>query len=157
MGSRSVFLNILTSVAREGWVVNATSQLLYPPENAPVPIVHEAGWAPWQVWTRVEKRKSLALTGVQTPNRPVPSKSLYQLRYPGPPINTHKHRDHKTIFSVKLFMFQNRSSHKALPIIGRLKKPSHQASNPTVLVEAIAKTMIKTLQSTQKTGINTIK
>ena len=37
--------------ARWEWVVNATPRLLYPWERAPVPIVQEAGWAPWPVWT----------------------------------------------------------------------------------------------------------
>jgi hypothetical protein len=42
-------------------------QLLYiphPDEGALVPIVEEAGWASGPVWMGVEKRKSLAPTGV---------------------------------------------------------------------------------------------
>ena len=44
-----------------------------------VPIVQEAGWAPGPVWTDAE---NLALTGIQSPDRPACSKSLYQLCYP---------------------------------------------------------------------------
>ena len=41
----------------------------------PVPIVQEAGWAPGPVWTGV---KNLALTGIQCPDRPAHSQSLYR-------------------------------------------------------------------------------
>ena len=44
-----------------------------------VPIVQEAGWAPGPVWTSAE---SLAPTGIQSPDRPARSQSLYRLRYP---------------------------------------------------------------------------
>ena len=33
------------------WVVNVTHRQLYPREREPVPILEEAGWAPWPVWT----------------------------------------------------------------------------------------------------------
>ena len=38
--------------------------LLYFRYGAPVPIVQEAEWAPGRVWTGVEKRKFLGLTGI---------------------------------------------------------------------------------------------
>ena len=47
----------------------------------PVPIVQETRWAPGPVWTRAE---NLAPTGIQSLDCPACSKSLYQLRYPGP-------------------------------------------------------------------------
>ena len=50
---------------------------LYPGKE-PVPIVQEAGWAPGLVWTGAE---NLAPTGIQSPDRPVRSQSLYRLRY----------------------------------------------------------------------------
>jgi hypothetical protein len=54
-----------------GLVVNATAR------------AQEAGWGPGPIWTFVEKRKSLALTEVRTPNHPAISESLYRLLYPG--------------------------------------------------------------------------
>jgi hypothetical protein len=69
--------------ARWGWVVNAMPWPLYPQERDPVPIVQEAGWAPGQVWMGEEY---LAPTSIQSPDHPVCSKLLYQLRYPGPLI-----------------------------------------------------------------------
>jgi hypothetical protein len=45
------FFNLSTS-----WecVVNATSQLLYPWQRNPVPIIEEVGWTPEPVWIDVE-------------------------------------------------------------------------------------------------------
>jgi len=37
------------------------------------------GWAPGPVWTGA---KNLGPTGIQSPDRPVRSQSLYRLRYP---------------------------------------------------------------------------
>jgi len=53
---------------------------------SPVPSMQEAGLAPGPVFTGTKKRKSLCPTGVRTPNRTVRSESLYQPRYPGPPM-----------------------------------------------------------------------
>jgi len=60
-----------------GWkcVVSAMPWPLYSLERDLVPTVQEAGWDPGLVWVGVVKRKSLATTGVLTPNRP--AKSLY--------------------------------------------------------------------------------
>ena len=52
--------------------------LLYPQERDPVPIVQEAGWASWPVWTGTE---NLTLTGVETLPCPDCSKLLYWLHY----------------------------------------------------------------------------
>jgi hypothetical protein len=46
-----------------------------------VPILQEAWWAPWPVWTDAE---NLAPTGIRSPDRSGRSESLYWLRYPGP-------------------------------------------------------------------------
>jgi len=51
-------------------VVNATPQPLYPRERDPLPIVQEAGWDPWPVWTGAEY---LASTGIRSPDRSVRS------------------------------------------------------------------------------------
>jgi hypothetical protein len=47
----SVFFNF---GVKWGWMVNATPRLLYPRERDTVPILQEAGWAPWPVWTGSE-------------------------------------------------------------------------------------------------------
>jgi len=47
------------------------------PGRTPMSSVQEAGWAPGPVWTGVKDRKSVAVTGVWTPNRPTRSKSFF--------------------------------------------------------------------------------
>jgi len=55
-------------------------RLLFTPGKDPVPNVQEAEWwAPRLVWTGAE---NLAPTGIQSPDRPARSQSLYRLRYP---------------------------------------------------------------------------
>ena len=51
------------------------------PWKDPVPIVHEAGWAPGPVWTGAE---NLAATVIRSPDRPARSQSLYRLSYRDP-------------------------------------------------------------------------
>ena len=55
----------------------------FTPGKDPVPIVQEAGWAPWPVWTRAE---NLAPSGIGSLDRSDRSESLYQLSYPGPQV-----------------------------------------------------------------------
>jgi len=50
---------------------------LYPGKD-PVPIVQEAAWATGPVWIGAE---NLATTGIQSPDCPTRSQSLYQPRY----------------------------------------------------------------------------
>jgi hypothetical protein len=52
--------------------------LLFTLGKDPVPIVQEVGWAPGPVWTGAG---NLAPTGIQSPDRPARSQSLYRLRY----------------------------------------------------------------------------
>jgi hypothetical protein len=55
-------------------------------KDPPLPIVHEAGWAPEPVWTQTPEEISyLPLPGIEprSPGRPVRSKTLYCLSYPG--------------------------------------------------------------------------
>jgi len=65
--------------ARCGWAVKAKPRPLYPGKD-PVPIVHEAGWAPGPIWTGAE---TLAPDGIRSPDRPARSESLYRLRCRG--------------------------------------------------------------------------
>jgi len=57
------------------------SLALYPRERDPVPILQEAGWSTVSVWTGEE---NLVSAGIQSLDRPTPSKSLYQLHYHDP-------------------------------------------------------------------------
>jgi hypothetical protein len=59
------------------WLFNVTLRPLYPQED-PITIVYEAGWAPGPVWAGAE---NLALTRIRLPDRPARSESLYQLSY----------------------------------------------------------------------------
>jgi hypothetical protein len=81
------------------WLVNVTPRPLYPRARDPVPIVQEARWALGPVWTGAE---NLVPTGVQIPDRPARSESLYRLSYPGPPFMSfwtemRQHPNHKCI------------------------------------------------------------
>jgi hypothetical protein len=69
--------------ARSRWMFKAKPWPTYPQEAAPVPIHYEAWCAPQPVWEGVEKRKSLASTGIRNPDRPALSESLYRLSYLG--------------------------------------------------------------------------
>jgi hypothetical protein len=62
-------LLILDLDTRWGWVVSLTPlPRFYPPgKGPPVPIVHEAGWAPEPVWTQRLEEKSFAPAGDRTP------------------------------------------------------------------------------------------
>ena len=62
-----IALSMLIVRTRGALVFNATPPPLYPRKRAPVPMVHDPRWAVGSVWTGVEKGKSLASTGVQTP------------------------------------------------------------------------------------------
>ena len=48
-------------------------------ERDPLSIVYEAGWAPGPVWTGAE---NFVHAGIQSPDRPTRSESLYWLSYP---------------------------------------------------------------------------
>jgi hypothetical protein len=47
-GSRGIAI-LFNLSAGKGGVVNAMPRMLYPYEKDPIPIVQEAGWAPWTV------------------------------------------------------------------------------------------------------------
>jgi hypothetical protein len=64
---------------RRVWGFSVTPRPLFTPKKDLEPIVQEAGWAPTPVWTGAE---NLAPTGIQSPDRPARSQSLYRLRYP---------------------------------------------------------------------------
>ena len=67
----------LTTALDEEWV----STTRCTPGEEPVSIVQGAGWAPGPVWSDAEK---FTPTGIQSPERPARSESLYRLRYPDP-------------------------------------------------------------------------
>jgi len=53
-GSRGIALLFYDHGTRRGWWVSVTPRPLFTPGKDPVPIVHEAGWAPGPVWTDAE-------------------------------------------------------------------------------------------------------
>jgi len=53
--SRGIALLFLDHGTRRGWGVSVTLRPLFTPGKDPVPILQEAGWAPWPVWTDAEK------------------------------------------------------------------------------------------------------
>ena len=66
-----------------GWSMPSPGH--FTPGKHLVPIVQEAEWATGLVQRGAE---NLASTGIQSPDRPACSKSLHQLRYPGPLTNS---------------------------------------------------------------------
>jgi hypothetical protein len=74
---------ILDLGIRWRWMVNFKHRLLYRPESSPVSTGQKDVSTPEPVWMVLEKRKSLALAGIRTPDRPARSESLYRLRVPG--------------------------------------------------------------------------
>jgi hypothetical protein len=73
----------LTSALDEGWVINATPWLLYPPVKDPVPIVI-GGWVrPRADLDGCGKSRQPPSTGIRLPDRRARSESLYRLSYSG--------------------------------------------------------------------------
>jgi hypothetical protein len=80
LGSRGTALLFLGT--RQGWVVNATPQLLYSPGNRPS--IHcTGGWMGPRAGLD-GCRRSHPPTGIRSPDHPVHSELPYQLHYPGP-------------------------------------------------------------------------
>jgi len=77
-GSRGIALLFLDLGTRRGWGISVTPRPLFTPGKDPVPIVQEAGWTPWPIWTGAE---NLAPTGIRSQDRPARSQSLYRLSY----------------------------------------------------------------------------
>jgi len=78
-GSRGIALLFLDHSTRRGWGVSVTPWPLFTTGKDQVPNVQEAGWAPGPVWTSAQ---NLAPTGIQSPDHPACSQSLYWLCYP---------------------------------------------------------------------------
>jgi hypothetical protein len=76
----------VSSELDDGRRLNVTLRGLYPWKIAPTPSVGEAGWVPGQVWKGMEKRKSLASTGISTPDRLTRSEFLYSQHRQSYPI-----------------------------------------------------------------------
>ena len=62
---------------RRGWVVSPTHRPHFTLRKDPVPILQEAGWAPWPFWTGGKSRPHRD----SIPDRPARSQSLYRLSY----------------------------------------------------------------------------
>jgi len=77
--SRSIALLIHDHGTRRGWGFSVRPQPFFTRGKGPVPILHEAGWAPGPVWAGAE---NLAFTGIRPPDRPARNQSLYRVRYP---------------------------------------------------------------------------
>jgi len=74
--------------SRRRWLVSSTTRPHFTPGKDPVPILHEAGWAPGTVWTGIKSRPHRD----SIPDRPARSQSLYQLSYLAhPPTHIHTH------------------------------------------------------------------
>jgi len=73
-GSRGIALLFLDHSIRRGEGVSVMPRPLFTPEKDAVLIVQEVEWTPGPVWTGAE---NLALTGIQSPDRPACSQSLY--------------------------------------------------------------------------------
>ena len=76
-GSRGIALPFHDHCTRR-WGISVTPRPLFTPGKEPVPIVHEAEWAPGPVRKGAE---NLAPTGIRSPDRPARSQSLYRLSY----------------------------------------------------------------------------
>jgi len=85
-GNRGIALHFLDHGTR-----SVTPRPFFIPGKYPVPIVHEAGWAPRPVWTGVE---NLASIGIRSLDPPVHSQSLYRLSYSAHSIYTHIYSTH---------------------------------------------------------------
>jgi len=59
--SRCIALLFLDHGTRREWGVRVTPRPLFTPGKDPMPIVQEAGWTPWPVWTGAE---NLAPNGI---------------------------------------------------------------------------------------------
>ena len=81
-GSKGVALLIHNLGARWGWMVNARPRPRYPRKGALVPVVEEGGGGLRAGLDGYGKEKTLAPTGVRSPDHPARGESLYLLRYP---------------------------------------------------------------------------
>jgi hypothetical protein len=72
-GRRRIAPLILKLGTRWWWVVNFTPRPLYPRERKPVITELEPVWAPDLVWAFCRREKSLATTGIRTPDPPTRS------------------------------------------------------------------------------------
>jgi len=75
--SRGLALPFHDRGTRRVWVVSSTPRPHFTPGKDPIPIVHEAGWAPGPVWTDGKSRPHRD----SIPDRPARSQSLYRLNY----------------------------------------------------------------------------
>ena len=104
----SFSLSLTSALDEVGGQRHASAAL--PPGKDPASIVQKARWTPGPIWTGAE---NLAPTGIQSPDRPARSESLYRLRYPGPlKYGIHSQNLHVSIWSV----VRNRKVIRKLPV-----------------------------------------
>ena len=80
-GSRGIALLFHDHGTRRGWGVSVMPRPLFTLRKDPVPIVHEAGWAPGPVWTGA---KNLAPYPDSIPGPPSPYPVAILTELPGP-------------------------------------------------------------------------
>ena len=68
---------------------------LYPGKD-PVPILQEAGWAPWQVWTGGKSRPHRD----SIPDRPARSSVAIQTELPGPHNNNNNNNNNNNVRKI---------------------------------------------------------
>jgi hypothetical protein len=109
----------------------------FTPRKDPVPIVHEAGWAPGPVWTGAEY---LTPTRIRSPDRAARSQSLYRLSY-RPYILTKQCNSKQPLFKVK--SCRGQPAYKSLirlnspfslvcPTVVRVELASRRCMNPSL-------------------------
>ena len=79
---RGIALVLHDCGTRRGWVVSSTPRPHFTPGKDPVPILHEAGWAPGPVWTGGKSRPRRD----SIPDLPVRSSVAIPTELPGPYI-----------------------------------------------------------------------
>jgi len=81
MGSWGMVVLLPDHGTRSSWGIIVTPQPLFMPGKDPVPILLEAGWAPWPVWTCAV---NLPPTRFRSPDSPTPISVAIPTELPGP-------------------------------------------------------------------------
>ena len=85
-------------------MVSSTPRPHFTPRKDPVPILHEAGWAPGPVWTG---RKSCPHRD-SIPDSPACSQSLYRLSYPAHTFCVIYLKKKKTLINKFIYIYINK-------------------------------------------------
>jgi hypothetical protein len=111
-----------------------------PSERYMIDTVQGAAWFQRPVWTGA---KNLAPTGIQSPDRPARSRSLYRLSYRGPPLlHRHRHKlDSQTLasdnteFQQKSSSFIKRKNSNYAPILRTFRKERNTIKAVTISIK----------------------